>query len=114
MGANNPKIRPFSRGTWTPPNTSMPGPQPVHSLSQTTVGLVHAFLQYATTSLLVTMGRPKLTPKTAPSPLTITTPSNRMHSSLDWLPTQYSPSQTASVSIQLFCHSTLSGQTDIL
>jgi len=45
------------------------------SLPQTTARLVHALPHNcATTSPLVTMGRPKFTPKTATSPLMITTP----------------------------------------
>jgi len=58
--------------------------------------------------MVITMGRPKFTPKTARLfPLTITT--HLIHQSLAQL---HSPSQTASGSNQPFCHSTLSSLTD--
>ena len=80
-----------------------------HPSPQTTAQSVHALsYNYAIKSPLVTMGRPKFTPKTAPSPSTITT-LHLIHPSLNQ---PYSPSQTASGSTQPFCHSTLSGQTD--
>jgi len=48
-----------------------------HLSPQTTARSLHALPHnYATNSPLVTMGCPKFTTKTAPSPLTITTPSN--------------------------------------
>jgi len=53
------------------------------------------------------MGRPKFTPKSAPSASTITTPSNT-----PILDRHHSPPQTASGSTQPFCHNTLSGPTD--
>jgi len=89
-----------------PRNTSMPGPNP--SPSQTIAGLVHALLHnYATPSQLIAMGRPKFTPKTAPLHFNDNHPSNT-----PILDRPHSPSQTASGSIQPFCHSTLSRQTD--
>jgi len=56
---------------------------------------------------LVTMGRPKFTPKL---PLLLRrSPPHLIHSSLD---RTHSPSETASGSNQPSCHSTLSGPTD--
>jgi len=50
-----------------------------HSPSQMASQLIHAILHnYATKSQLVTMGCPTFTPKTAPSFLTIYTPSNTL------------------------------------
>ena len=60
---------------------------------------------YATKSPLVTVGRPKFTPKTAL--LFDDHDTHLIHPSLD-----YSSSQTASGSNQPFCHSTLSGPTE--
>jgi len=79
-----------------------------HSPSQTTARSVYALLHnYATTSPLVTMGRPKFTPQNCPS--LQRSPSYLTHLSLD---RPHSPSQTASGSNQPFCRSTISGQTD--
>ena len=58
---------------------------------------------------MVAMGCYTFTPKTAPSPSMIITPSNTP------LPRPtHSPPQTASGSNQTFCHSTLSRHTDRL
>ena len=79
-----------------------------HSPRQTTAQSVHTLPHnYATKSPLDTMGRPKFTPKTAPSPLTITTLSNTP------IPRPIPLTiPTTSKSTQPLCHSTLSGQTD--
>jgi len=61
----------------------------------------------ASPSPLVTTGRPKFTPKTAPS--LPRSPPHLIHPSLD---RTHSPPQTASGSNQPFCHNTLSGPTD--
>jgi len=67
----------------------------------------HTLHNYTTKSPLVTMGCPKFTPKTAPSPLTITTPSNTPIPRLTPITIP-----TTSESTHSLCHSTLSGQTD--
>jgi len=65
---------PFPFGHVEPPVINTCRDQP-HSSLQATARSVHTLLHnYATKSPLVTMGRPKFTPKTAPSPSTITTP----------------------------------------
>jgi len=61
---------------------------------------------YATKCPLVTMGCLKFHPK---RPFLWRSPPHLIHPSLDW---PHSPSQMASRSNQLFCHSTLSGPTD--
>ena len=93
----NGDIKPPAWGTWTPSDRP-------HSPSPTTARALHALLNnYATTSPLVRMGRPKINPQNCLFPSTITTPS---------LDRPHSPSQTASGSNQPFCHNTLSGPTD--
>ena len=66
-----------------------------------------ALAQLCNKSPLVTMVRPKFTPKTAPSLRRSPPPSNTPTAR----PSQLT-NQTASGSNQPFCHSTLSGQTD--
>jgi len=57
---------------------------PLHSPCPMTAQSVHALPRnFATKSPLVTMGRPKFTPKTAPSPSMITTKIQYTHSSTD-------------------------------
>jgi len=71
MGQTTPKSTPYSLEA----RTSMLGLTPL--TTQTTARSVYALLHnYATTSPMVTMERPKFTPKTTTSPSTITTPSN--------------------------------------
>jgi len=79
-----------------------------HSPPQMTAQSVHALSHnYATRSLLVTMGCSTFTPKTAPYPLTIFTSSN---TPIPWLTPLTTPN---GIQIQsLFCHGTPSRQTD--
>jgi len=100
---------PFPLGTWTLPPLIHPCRDRSRSPDQTIHRSIHAIShKYAAKYRpLVTIGRPKFTPKTARSPSTITT--HLIHASLGRL---HSPPQTASRSIQPFCHNTLSGQTD--
>jgi len=88
-----------SLNAWGPPD----------SKRQTAARSFHALLHYyATKAPLITMGRPKFTPKTTPSFPTITTLSNTpIHRPIPLaIP-------TASGCTQPFCHSTLSGQPDL-
>jgi len=79
----------------------------LHSIPPTIAQSLHVLLHnYTTKSPLFTMGHPKFTPKTAYR--LRWSPPNLIHPSLN---RPHSPSQMASGSIQLFCHSTLSGQT---
>jgi len=78
MGAQlpkNPRNSPFPSGTWTPSNTSMPGPTPItpKMTARSLYALPH---NYATNASLVTIGRPKFNPKTAPSLRRSPPPSN--------------------------------------
>jgi len=101
----NPKKLPLpleARGL--PSNKPIPRPTPL--TTPTSARSIHALSHnYATKAPLVTMVWPKFTPKTSPSPSTITT---RIHASLYRL---HSLPQMASGSNQSFCHSTLSSQT---
>jgi len=96
---------PLSLGAHGPPsNTPIPRPTPL--TTPTAARSVHTLCNKFP---LVTMGCPTLTPKTALSPLMITT--HLIHPFLDWprlLP------QMASRSNQPFCYNALSRQTDRL
>jgi len=92
VGCKKPQTSP---SLWTPGPPSHKCLSWPHSQPKTTAQSVHA-----TKSPLVTVGRPKFTLKTAPFPLTITTPSNIPI----FRPTQ-SPPQMAYRSSHLFCHS---------
>jgi len=84
-------ITPFSPlGTQTPSNTWMPKPTPLTTPNDSSIAQsVHALPHnYATKSPLVTMGYPKVTHKTAPSPFMITAPSNTLIPRLTPLTTQ--------------------------
>jgi len=70
------KNSPFSWGMWT--HLTHQFLSRPHSAPQTTSRLIHTFSHnYTTNSPLVTMGCPTFTPKTAHSPLTISTLSNK-------------------------------------
>jgi len=103
MGQTTPKSTVEPRG----PHSVHQRLGPPHSLRQMTARSVHALPHnYATNAPLVTMGSPKFTPKTAPSPSTITIPSNT-----PILDQSHSPPQTVSGSNQPFCHNTLCALT---
>jgi len=106
-GGKKPKTAPFPWGKWTP-HLVHQYLDPTHWPLQMTARSVYALrYNYARKSILVRMGCPKFTPKTAPSlqrllPHIIHPSLNRPHL----------PSQTAYRSNQPFCHSTLSGPID--
>ena len=101
-GQKSSETAPSPWGSWTLSNTRMPTPTALTNPNDSL--LSH---NYATKSPFVTMGRLKFIPKTTHSPSTITSPSNTPIPRPTPLTTQ-----TASGSIQPFCHSTLSRQTD--
>jgi len=75
FGAINPRNRPFPFGH-IKPHTQMPKPAPLTTPNNSSIGSRIFAQLYATNFPLVLMGRPKFTPKTAPSHGRSPTPSD--------------------------------------
>jgi len=112
-GQTTSETAPFLCGTWTPSNTSVPGPTPLTVPNDSPIGSrtsaqhvqqIPHWLQWEFGSRT-----PQVHPQNCPFLRRSPPPSNRLHPSLD-LP--YSPPLTASGSNMPFVHRSPTGQTD--